>query len=324
MSNRDEIPGKIGYCPQTDILFSNLTVDQHLEMVCRIKNVSGRHSELLKVKEMTQLQQFSDQPASTLSGGNKRKLCLAMALIGSPPVLFLDEPSSGLDPVSRKEFWEVLKSLKARHRAIILTTHHLDEAEELSDRVGIMCSGSLLVVGSPNYVNKIFGEGYTLSLSISEQEAEKKEENEELEVEMKKKGTLKEIKESLHELITSIIPRAKKNPQTSETQCVYILPFEHKGTFEELFKKLEQDFPFVGVSIKNVTLEDTFVAIGTNEKAFLQKHNLPDPTNGKDIGDLPERESDETMIEMDSVAVDLDSLDSFFLLSTFLFHFHFA
>jgi ATP-binding cassette subfamily A (ABC1) protein 3 len=89
-----------------------------------------------------------------LSGGNKRKLSLAMALIGNSKIIFLDEPSSGLDPNSSRLIWDILEQVKNENRTIILTTHHLEEAEHLSERIGIMARGKLLTVGSNDYIKK--------------------------------------------------------------------------------------------------------------------------------------------------------------------------
>ena len=87
-----------------------------------------------------------------ISGGNKRKLQLAIALIGGSKVIFLDEPTSGMDPVTRRKVWSILFDLKKQNKTLILTTHHLDEAEELADRVAIMSKGKLLIEGSVDFV----------------------------------------------------------------------------------------------------------------------------------------------------------------------------
>lgn len=257
-------------------------------MVSRIKGIKNYIEEIQNVKEMTGITRFSKNYAATLSGGTKRKLCLAMALIGSPPVLFLDEPTSGLDPVSRQDFWDTLRSLKGKGRAIILTTHHLDEAEELSDRVGIMCSGHLLVVGSTAYVNKVFGEGYTLTLTMPEE------------------SELVEASERINSTIFEFVPTAKKNAQTSSHQVTFMLPYEYKINFPDLFRAIERNFPRLQIGIKNVTLEDTFIAIGANEQEFLQKNNIK--LSPEDAGELEDLEAES------QVVVDLSNLDYFFTL----------
>ena len=91
-----------------------------------------------------------------------------MALIGGSKVVFLDEPTSGLDPISRKVIWEILQQLKAENRTIILTTHHLDEAEELAERICIMAKGKLLTLGSSDYIKKKFGIGYHLTIFMKD------------------------------------------------------------------------------------------------------------------------------------------------------------
>lgn len=88
-----------------------------------------------------------------------------MAIIGDSKILFLDEPSSGMDPMTRRKIWDIMHQLKKDERTIILTTHHLEEAEELSDRIAIMAKGKLMILGTCDYIKKNFGEGYTLTLS---------------------------------------------------------------------------------------------------------------------------------------------------------------
>lgn len=103
-----------------------------------------------------------------LSGGSKRKLSLAMALVGNSKIIFLDEPTSGMDAYSRRSIWKILEKIRLEERTIILTTHHLDEAEILADRIGIMSRGELLAVGTSDFIKKKFGEGYNLKLTYEE------------------------------------------------------------------------------------------------------------------------------------------------------------
>lgn len=100
-----------------------------------------------------------------LSGGSRRKLSLALALVGGSSVIFLDEPTSGMDAMSRRGIWEILENVKSQNRTIVLTTHHLDEAEVLADRIAIMAAGKLLACGKCDYIKMNFGEGYHLSIS---------------------------------------------------------------------------------------------------------------------------------------------------------------
>ena len=119
----------------------------------------------------TDLQEECDKQVSQLSGGSKRKLSLAMALVGNSKIIFLDEPTSGMDAFSRRQIWEILERIKADKRTIILTTHHLDEAEILADRIGIMSKGQLLAVGTSEFIKRKFGEGYNLTLTLENSES---------------------------------------------------------------------------------------------------------------------------------------------------------
>ncbi len=110
--------------------------------------------EIIFIAEKTDISDRLDQKVSTLNGGSKRKLQLACALIGGADIIILDEPTSGLDAVSRKHIWGILKKLKKEKKTLLLTTHHLEEAEELADRIAIMSRGKLLVMGSANYIKR--------------------------------------------------------------------------------------------------------------------------------------------------------------------------
>lgn len=105
----------------------------------------------------------------------KRRLSLAIAIIGNPSILILDEPTSGLDPHSRRAVWEIINKLKADQKSILLTTHHLDEAEALSDRVCVIERGNILVLGSPMFIKKKFGIGYILTVYGNEEYVKEQE-----------------------------------------------------------------------------------------------------------------------------------------------------
>ena len=139
----------IGVSPQETAVAPNLTVQENLELICGIHGFSAEKTAA-KVAELSQ--QFSlgsvlHRKAGKLSGGFQRRVSIAMALISEPRMLFLDEPTLGLDVLARHELWEVIRSLKGSI-TIILTTHYLEEAEALSDRIGIMKDGSLLALGT--------------------------------------------------------------------------------------------------------------------------------------------------------------------------------
>ena len=149
----------IGVSPQETAVAPNLSVRENLELMCGIHGFS-KEKRLAKINELSEqfhLQDVLSKKAGKLSGGWQRRVSIAMALITEPAVLFLDEPTLGLDVIARSELWEVIRVLKG-NVTIILTTHYMEEAEVLSDRIGIMKNGRLLVVGTAQELMEKTGE----------------------------------------------------------------------------------------------------------------------------------------------------------------------
>ena len=150
---RDELNVKhvIGVSPQETALAPNLSVKENLELMCGIHGFSKkkRQAKIKELSEQFNLYDILSKKAGKLSGGWQRRVSIAMALISEPSILFLDEPTLGLDVIARSELWDIIRALKGKV-TIILTTHYMEEAEALSDRIGIMQSGKLLVVGTAN------------------------------------------------------------------------------------------------------------------------------------------------------------------------------
>lgn len=145
----------IGVSPQETAVAPNLSVRENLELICGIYGFSKEKTEK-KIRELSgqfELDTILQKKAGKLSGGWQRRVSIAMALISEPKILFLDEPTIGLDVIARHDLWEVIRSLKGKV-TIILTTHYMEEAEALSDRIGIMKNGSLLAVGTVEELNR--------------------------------------------------------------------------------------------------------------------------------------------------------------------------
>lgn len=145
----EKVKRLIGVSPQETAVAANLFVSENLELICGIHGFSKEKTKA-RIKELTE--QFSlgsvmNRKAGKLSGGYKRRVSIAMALISEPEILFLDEPTLGLDVIARHELWDIIRSLKGKS-TIILTTHYMEEAEALSDRIGIMKDGNLLISGT--------------------------------------------------------------------------------------------------------------------------------------------------------------------------------
>ncbi len=148
----------IGVSPQETAVAPNLSVKENLELICGIHGFSKEKTKA-KIQELSEqffLDSVLQRKASKLSGGWQRRVSIAMALISEPQILFLDEPTLGLDVLARHDLWESICALKGKI-TIILTTHYMEEAEALSDRIGIMKSGRLLAVGTVEELNAAAG-----------------------------------------------------------------------------------------------------------------------------------------------------------------------
>ena len=154
----EQVKRLIGVSPQETAVAPNLSVKENLELICGIHEFSKEKTEA-KIRELSEqfaLDEVLRKRAGKLSGGFQRRVSIAMALISEPQILFLDEPTLGLDVIARHDLWEVIRSLKGKI-TIILTTHYMEEAEALSDRIGIMKIGRLLAVGTVEELNRKVG-----------------------------------------------------------------------------------------------------------------------------------------------------------------------
>jgi len=153
IKNRKEIQNQIGYLSQKFSLYGDLTVDENIEFFADIhgvKNYESRRNELL---EFTRLTPFRKRLADNLSGGMKQKLALACSLIHRPKIIYLDEPTTGVDPVSRRDFWKILSGLSKEGITIFMTTPYIDEAERCN-RVAFMHNGKIISIDSPNKIKE--------------------------------------------------------------------------------------------------------------------------------------------------------------------------
>merc|ERR1719163_555820 len=168
---------RIRYCPQHNPLISILTVREHIEMYGMIKGLSG--AELDSARDLwieaMDLKSHQWKLAGNLSGGNKRKLCVALAMIGDPEVILLDEPSAGMDPEARRFMWNVIAEIAntRKQATVVLTTHSMEECEALCNRITIMVNGSFRCIGTHKEIKDLYGQGQELHLKL---DSPKKEE----------------------------------------------------------------------------------------------------------------------------------------------------
>jgi len=161
---------KIGIVPQEAILWENLTCTENLMLLANLYEVPKEEGQArtARLLEELQLSDKADARAKALSGGMKRRLNLAMGLVNEPDVILLDEPSPGLDPQTRRVLWEYIADLPKKGHTLILTTHDMDEADYLSDRVAIIDNGELLVLDDPRNLKASVGEGDVMELAFEE------------------------------------------------------------------------------------------------------------------------------------------------------------
>lgn len=183
-----EVHNRIGVIPQEFSFFEKTTPREAIIYYADLFNTKVDPDQILKD---VLLEESAKTYFDELSGGQKRKTGLALSLVNSPELLFLDEPTTGLDPNARRAIWEVIRNLKAKGKTIILTTHYLDEAQQLSDRVAIMDHGHIVAMGTTNEIIKQHGSGERLTINGTEKLADYIKANTELQVDYDK--TLGEI-----------------------------------------------------------------------------------------------------------------------------------
>uniref|UniRef100_A0A3B5LNX3 ABC transporter domain-containing protein n=1 Tax=Xiphophorus couchianus TaxID=32473 RepID=A0A3B5LNX3_9TELE len=161
----DRIRQNLGMCPQHNVLFDKLSVEEHLWFYSRLKGMAEDDicKEMDKMIVDLELSNKRHSLVQTLSGGMKRKLSVAIAFVGGSRAVILDEPTAGVDPYARRAIWDLILKYK-QGRTILLSTHHMDEADLLGDRIAIILHGKLKCCGTPLFLKSTYGDGYKLTL----------------------------------------------------------------------------------------------------------------------------------------------------------------
>lgn len=245
----------LGIAMQKDVIWDDINVEDHLMLFGRLRGLHGQQLRTA-VADMLQSLGFPEKRhslAGTLSGGQKRRLCVGLAMVGGSSVVYLDEPTAGLDPVSRRQLWELVQKNRAG-RAILLTTHFMDEADVLGDRIAIVKEGRLRAIGSSRFLKERFGLGYMLRMSMREN--------------------------ADNDLVRGMVGQYIKDVSVASaagTEFSLRLPRNAVSTFPSMLERLENESNSLGVvsyGIETTTLEEVFMRIvNEDNEQLLLDHN---------------------------------------------------
>nr|XP_046260291.1 glucosylceramide transporter ABCA12 [Scatophagus argus] len=250
-SNIDDVRKELGVCMQYDVLFDHMTTEEHLMLYGQIKAPHWSHRELCEqvctILEETGMYVHRHKRVGTLSGGMKRKLSISIAFIGGSRLVVLDEPTTGVDPCSRRNIWDIVIQHK-KNRTIIMSTHHLDEAEVLSDRIAFLERGGIKCCGSPFRLKDKLGQGYKLTLTkkILEPESEQIDNAE------------------LKSFIQAHVPEARLKEALGGDLVYSLPPFSssNASSYRSLLTALDANLEALqlgGYGISDTTLEEVFL-----------------------------------------------------------------
>ncbi|XP_046785096.1 ATP-binding cassette sub-family A member 2 isoform X6 [Gallus gallus] len=247
-----QVQQSLGYCPQFDALFDELTAQEHLELYTRLRGIPWKDEErvvkwALKKLELTK---YADKPASTYSGGNKRKLSTAIALIGYPAFIFLDEPTTGMDPKARRFLWNLILDVIKTGRSVVLTSHSMEECEALCTRLAIMVNGRLKCLGSIQHLKNRFGDGYMIT------------------VRTKSSLNVKEVVRFFNRNFPEAILKERHH-----TKAQYQLKSD-QISLAQVFSKMEQVVDVLGIedySVSQTTLDNVFVNFAKKQSDNLEQ-----------------------------------------------------
>ncbi|CAI9593699.1 unnamed protein product, partial [Staurois parvus] len=247
--HRTEDSAALGYCPQHNPLWPNITVKEHLEIYAAVKGMNKEDTDraIKRVSEALEMKEHLSKPARKLSAGVSRKVCFAISMLGNPTIVLLDEPSTGLDPKGQQRLWRAIRAaFKNRERGAILTTHYMEEAEAVCDRVAIMVSGKLRCIGSIQHLKSKFGKGYLLEIKL--------------------KDTYQV--DVIHQEVLRLFPQAAKQDRFSSL-LVYKIPMDNVQSLSQAFLQLEnakQIFNFEEYSFSQSTLEQVFLELAKEQE----------------------------------------------------------
>ncbi|XP_029731356.2 cholesterol transporter ABCA5-like [Aedes albopictus] len=280
--NQDDAFKTLGYCPQHDALWKNITVREHLELYARIRGVTRKDMNRLVNTYLKGLHisEHANKQTQHCSGGTRRKLSYAMAMVGSPKVVLLDEPSTGMDPKSKRFLWDTILASFHGKRCAMLTTHSMEEADALCSRVGIMVKGELRCLGSTQHLKNLYGAGYTLEIKLKHIESVYSEtpiesqpssSREQLQLDQNSAENIGPVpvisncidnrSMALRNFVTDLFPSATLEESFAD-RLVYSVPQQGVSSLAECFSRLEKaktELDIEEYSFSQTTLEQVFL-----------------------------------------------------------------
>uniref|UniRef100_A0A8C4Z4Y0 ATP-binding cassette, sub-family A (ABC1), member 2 n=1 Tax=Gadus morhua TaxID=8049 RepID=A0A8C4Z4Y0_GADMO len=252
----------IGYCPQFDALFEDLTAREHLELYTRLRGISWKDQDRVVqwALDKLELSHYADKPAGTYSGGNKRKLSTAIALIGYPSLIFLDEPTTGMDPKARRFLWNLILDIIKTGRSVVLTSHSMEECEALCTRLGIMVNGRFKCLGSIQHLKNRFGDGYMIT------------------VRTKSSSSVKEVVRFFNRNFPEAVLKERHH-----TKVQFQLQSD-RLSLAQVFSKMEQVVEVLGIedySVSQTTLDNVFVNFAKKQSDNLDQQESSPSGGGR-------------------------------------------
>ncbi|KAL1357257.1 hypothetical protein HN51_009202 [Arachis hypogaea] len=252
MSNIQKL---IGVCPQFDILWDALSGEEHLQLFATIKGLTPSSINSITQTSLAEvrLTDSAKVRAGSYSGGMKRRLSVAISLIGDPKLVVLDEPTTGMDPITRRHVWDIIENAK-RGRAIVLTTHSMEEADILSDRIGIMAKGKLRCIGTAIRLKSRFGTGFIANISFYGNNVESRTDNRDAVSTVHHEAVKQFFKNHL-----DVVPKEENN-----NFITFVIPHDKEGLLTNFFAELqdrEEEFGISDIQLGLTTLEEVFLNI---------------------------------------------------------------
>jgi ATP-binding cassette subfamily A (ABC1) protein 3 len=244
----------MGLCQQFDVLYNELNARQHLELVCKIKGIGNdSQRQINEILELVMLTRHQNLQPIAMSGGMKRKLSLAMALVGNSRTIILDEPTSGLDVESRRQVWDLIMKIRENH-SIIMSTQHIEEADVLSNRICVMSHGKVIALDTPANIKRRFGVGYNVLVEpVNPSQLDQDQ--------------IRLLADrARNAAFSSGINGIQESKDSLSKRLIFLVPYNEVEKISGLIKRFEDDFPEMFVDVEMNSLEDAYIKMVENEQ----------------------------------------------------------